>query len=180
MSNIKESFKFFEILSHSIRLNIIKELNISYKQFSDLLSTAGEVDSAKFNFHLKKLLDANIIIKREKTYQLSDFGLKALFFIETYENNDLVTQPIDEIEPFEDNNSINISNSSLETENTGDKKTKLPFTKIENLLPGVQTFDYYVGIYASYLEENYFLPLPKAIDSETDPRIWIKEFIKPI
>ena len=77
--NYSLSSKYFEILSHPIRFAILSSLDIRVCNFSEILKEVDpedEIGSSKLNFHLKKLVDLNIIRKEEKSYSLSDLGLK--------------------------------------------------------------------------------------------------------
>ncbi|MHA1991443.1 MAG: DUF7347 domain-containing protein, partial [Candidatus Hodarchaeales archaeon] len=78
MSEQEESHQFFDLFSHRIRLSLIKSLNIGSRQFSELNQYAGNIESSKLNFHLKKLINGNIIEKKNKNYNLTEFGLRAL------------------------------------------------------------------------------------------------------
>ena len=86
---MNDSSKLFELLGNKIRLDIITQLNISRMAFSELLAKKSfkGIRSNKFSFHIRKLVNSDIIQKVENLYELTEFGLTTLKFIEAFESD---------------------------------------------------------------------------------------------
>ncbi|MHA1967694.1 MAG: DUF7347 domain-containing protein, partial [Candidatus Hodarchaeales archaeon] len=84
---MKSTPKVFDVLSHKIRFETIKQLNLSQKSFSELLDSFKEIKSNQFSFHLKKLVDSALITKKGSSYELTELGILTLQFIEAYETD---------------------------------------------------------------------------------------------
>lgn len=81
------TYEIFSILSHPIRMEILKRINIGTRTYSDLVSIFDQIESSKVNFHLKKLIRSNIIVKIDKEYELSNLGFSLFKFLEKFEFN---------------------------------------------------------------------------------------------
>ena len=84
------SSKYFEILSHKIRYSILTFLDVHQKTYVEIMdgisSEEIEIRSNKLNFHLKKMVDEGIIVKNDKSYSLSELGMKLLsLLLEVFE-----------------------------------------------------------------------------------------------
>lgn len=178
--NFSLNSKYFEILSHPIRFAILKSLDIRMRNFSEILKDVDpdeEIGSSKLNFHLKKLVDMNILTKEDKAYSLSELGLKLLTVIQNFsfdddqqsEESQKVSDTVEE-ENFVVKNNIIIS-----------KKKDLPIIKRPDNLPLiVSAFEYYEGKNYEFMEENYTLLLPDPIENKIKPKDWIKDFSESI
>ncbi|MHA2365724.1 MAG: DUF7347 domain-containing protein [Candidatus Hodarchaeales archaeon] len=175
---LDDTTKFFEIFSHPIRLNIVKQLNIGSMLFSDLMTSAKGTESSKFNFHLKKLIKTNIILKKDKSYQLTVFGLKALHFIEAFESDEFTVNESFDIEKL-DHEDVHVAHKEIIRLDQIEKSIFLPERPI-GLPPSVRSFNLFVGKNASLMEKKYYLPLPNPLELNENPRSWIKKFIKPL
>ncbi|MFW9855636.1 MAG: hypothetical protein ACFFFG_11275 [Candidatus Thorarchaeota archaeon] len=165
---MKKTTRIFEVLSHQIRFNIVTQLNFRRLSYTELLANFKGTSGSKFAFHLKKLVEAKLIIKHESNYELTEFGLNTLRFIEAYESDQKdYFLPEDEERSFEDNSSVL-------------KPTKYPlaiYTRPEGLPPSVRTFPLYYGKNSEFMTDNYVLSLPNPISLAQHPKDWIKTFI---
>ncbi|MHA2103333.1 MAG: DUF7347 domain-containing protein [Candidatus Hodarchaeales archaeon] len=174
MSEQEESHQFFDLFSHRIRLSLIKSLNIGSRQFSELNQYVGNIESSKLNFHLKKLINGNIIEKKNKNYNLTEFGLRALHFIETYESGKLIEWDEDE--------DIDIKELEVSTIKKEIIEPDLEISRLsrpKGLPPAVRTIPLITGENIEKIGENFTLPLPEPIEDEMNSKTWIKQFIKP-
>jgi DNA-binding HxlR family transcriptional regulator len=175
--------KYFEILSHPIRFAILQNLNFKMRNFGEILQAVDfneETGSSKLNFHLKKLIDFEIVSKEDKSYFLTELGFKLLALIQNF-------QDINSSEPNQANNhkmSEVISEDFSESdknEEINSKNNELPIIKRPDLLPAiVSVFEYFEGKNYDFMEKNYSLYLPEPISTEINPRIWIQNFSKSI
>ena len=175
--NLTLSSKYFEILSHPIRYAILVFIDVSTKNYSEIidgLSSDIEIRSNKLNFHLKKMLDEGILIKKGKSYSVSEQGLKLLSLMYQFDHLETPTE-------IED---IRIPESIVETtkeSGTTEKKNFLPIIKkIDELPPLVSVFEYFEGKNYEYMEENYKLELPDPISESIRPKKWIEKFTKQL
>ncbi|MHA2224600.1 MAG: DUF7347 domain-containing protein [Candidatus Hodarchaeales archaeon] len=170
---MKNTLKIFEILSQPLRFDIVKQLNISRKSFSELLACFEGIKSNVFSFHLKKLVDSELIKKIDKNYELTDFGLVTLNFIEAYESdqtNYILERP--EVETEIDPNELSVS--TLKTE-----LITLP-SRPDGLPPSIRMLNLFRGKEAAYMNEHFSLPLPQPIDQSLHPQTWILQFNKDL
>lgn len=170
------SSKYFEILSHPIRFAILTYIDISSKSYSDIMegiSSETEIKSNKLNFHLKKMLDEEVLVKNDKSYSLSELGLKLLSLVFQFENLDkkqVTLQEVDDDEiQSEPEPNPEISTSLV------DKGFPI-IRKFDGLSPLISVFEYFEGKNFEYMEENYSLELPEPISTETDPLHWLRNF----
>lgn len=167
---MKNTSKIFELLSQNIRLNIITQLNISRMPFSELLARPcfEGIMSNKFSFHLKKLVDSELVRKRTNFYELTEFGLTTLKFVEAYESDQEYYYST-----FEGKTAFEM-----------DISEKIPSIALPNrpkdLPPSIRTFNLFIGKNATTMRERYFLTLPEPIDQSLHPQEWIANFISDI
>jgi DNA-binding HxlR family transcriptional regulator len=162
-----KTHQVFDVLSQSIRFEVVKQLNFSRKTFSELLACFEGLRSSQFSFHLRKLIKSGLVTKKGKIYELTLFGLNTLKFIEAYESDytDYIHQ--DQITGIP---TPSISLSHLNVVDLPERPGGLPSS--------VRTFELFSGKNASFMEENYILPLPKPIDSKLHPQKWINKYRK--
>ena len=169
---MKDTLKIFELLSQKIRFDIITQLNISRMSFSDLLAKPcfKGIRSNKFSFHLKRLVVSELIRKEANMYELTEFGLTTLKFVEAYKSDQ------------EYYYSVFGANTEIESIPKVELSDQVPSITLPNrptdLPPSVRTFDFFVGKNASFMRENYFLILPDPIDLSLHPQQWITTFIR--
>lgn len=175
--NLTLSSKYFEILSHPIRYAILVYIDITTKNYSEImdgLSSEIEIRSNKLNFHLKKMLDEGILIKKGKAYSVSEQGLKLLSLMYQFDN----------LEPNKDIKNTTDSEEKIEPVQetvTTFKKGALPIIrKIEAVPPLVSIFEYFEGKNYDYMEEKYELALPDPISTSDKPKKWISKFTKQL
>jgi DNA-binding HxlR family transcriptional regulator len=144
-TNKMKTHQVFEVLSQNIRFEVVKHLNFSRKTFSELLACFQGLRSSQFSFHLKKLVESELIEKRGNVYELTEFGLSTLKFIEAYESD--YTDYFDQDQVSE----ISLPNISL---------PQLDLATIpkrpEGLPSAVRTFEWFMGKNSSLMEDNFF------------------------
>lgn len=59
---------------HSIQIKILQKLLFSDGLRYSQMKPSDDLENNKFNFHLKKLMNEDLVIKKETTYYLSDIG----------------------------------------------------------------------------------------------------------
>lgn len=117
----------------------------------------------------------DIITKSDKNYQLTEFGFKALHFIDYFESNETLQESRSETPSFD--NSVENSDSTIASNITQQKQPMLEILdRPHDLPPGVKTFYWFSGKNGEYMDDNYFLPLPNPIKQSVSPQKWIKEF----
>ena len=169
---MKETLKVFDILSQEIRFEVVKQLNFSRKSFSELLACFEGIRSNKFSFHIKKLVESNLIQKKASYYELTEFGITTLKFIEAYE--------MDQIDYIQLSGAGSVVGSEVRiTSGLLSEPISLP-KRPDELPPSIRSFNFFVGKNTPMMEENIFLPLPEPIEQSISPREWIKQFIKPL
>ncbi|MFW9930322.1 MAG: hypothetical protein ACFFD1_13080 [Candidatus Thorarchaeota archaeon] len=181
MSENNEIHHIFELFSHPIRLKIVKILNIGTKQFSEMMSDIGSIEGALFNFHLQKLIKGNIVERNEfdRKYNLTEFGLKNLSFIEAYQSGQLFSnEETLEEEAYEEEKKVGKIEHLEQT--TSVFIPKIPTEeRSKNLPPGVRTIPFMMGKHANSVEDS-MLSIPKPIKTNISPKKWINEFISPL
>lgn len=170
------SSKYFEILSHPIRFAILNYIDVSSKSYSDIMegiSSDTEIKSNKLNFHLKKMLDEEVLVKNDKSYSLSELGLKLLSLVYQFENLDKKPVNLQDVEDEEDQSETKPAPQA--SESLIDKGFPV-IRKFDGLSPLISVFEYFEGKNFEYMEENFSLELPEPISTETNPLQWIKTF----
>ncbi|OLS22375.1 MAG: hypothetical protein HeimC3_31170 [Candidatus Heimdallarchaeota archaeon LC_3] len=172
MSETQGSHHFFDLFRHEIRLILVKTINIGARSFSDLNKAAGNIEGAKLNFHLKKLLEGNVIEKQHKSYNLTEFGFRALSFIEAFESGKSVEE-----EPFTDD-----LDEVEQIEEMLDAKHVITIEQIrpKGLPPAVRTIPFLIGDTSINLNQKISLSLPPPVELDLTPKKWIKDYIQPI
>ncbi|MHA2074843.1 MAG: winged helix-turn-helix domain-containing protein, partial [Candidatus Hodarchaeales archaeon] len=161
---MKSTPKVFDVLSHKIRFETIKQLNLSQKSFSELLDSFKEIKSNQFSFHLKKLVDSALITKKGSSYELTELGILTLQFIEAYETDQTLYLS------YSPKGKIKKGPSKII-----ERVLQLP-EEINEFPPCVRTFDLFVGENAEYMMENFSFPLPQPIELDVPPQIWIDNY----
>lgn len=183
-SNFSNSSNYFEILSHPVRYSILKVLDINIRNFGEILkevSVDNDIGSSKLNFHLKKLVDLNIIIKNDKLYSISDLGLKLLTLIENFESleqqSEIGEEPHPTLDLEKDSEEIDFTESTDIIPTIIFEKNKLPVIKRPpNLSLIFSVFEYFEGKNYEFMEQSFSLSLPNPISLNKKPTEWIKEF----
>ncbi len=174
------SSKYFEVLAHPIRLAILVNLDITAKNYSEImegLSSDVEIRSNKLNFHLKKMLDGGILVKKGKLYAVSDLGLKLLSLLFQFEKMDAIPKSSGKKIKIKD--SENIESEPIEKFSV--KEENLPkINKIEDIPPLISVFEYFEGRNYEYMEEKYVLALPDPLSKDISPEKWIFGFTKQL
>ncbi len=176
---------YFEILSHPVRYSILKALDINIRNFGEILkeiSLENDIGSSKLNFHLKKLVDLEIIEKNDKLYSISDIGLKLLSLIHNFE----ILEQHNEFEEYNNNSTLVKSDIkqkeekesySLENLLPEDNNQLLPLINRPSGLPLIfSMFEYFEGKNYDFMEEHYYLKLPEPITELIPPMVWIRNF----
>ena len=144
--------KYFEILSHPIRFSIISYIDINTRNYSQIMegiSSEEKITSSKLNFHLKKLIKEEIVNKDDKSYSVTELGLKLLSLSHYFGE-------LDFDEHFDENSGIQSEIEGGESE----AKHDLPLIKkIDGLPLLVSVFEYFEGKNYDFMEENYSLTL---------------------
>lgn len=169
---MKDTQKIFEVLSQKIRFDIVTQLEVSRKPFSELLACFEGIRSNTFSFHIKKLVDSNLVRKRENNYELTEFGLTTLKFIEAYESDQK-----DYYHTYKVEEGII---SPITTKYPDFTSTITLPSRPEGLPPSIRTFELFQGKNSSFMTKNFFLPLPEPINKSLHPQSWIENFYKEI
>ena len=172
-----QTSKYFEILSHQIRYSILTFIDVNQRSYVEILdgisSDESEIKSNKLNFHLKKMVDEGIIVKIDKSYSLSELGMKLLSLIYQLENIDSSKlQVFPSIEKTE--------METIPSVKTSLKKDLPIIKKLDGIPPLVSVFEYFEGKHYEYMEEKYFIELPDPISIAKTPIEWIIDFVKNI
>lgn len=170
------SSKYFEILAHQIRYSILTYIDVSSKNYSDIMegisTEENEIKSNKLNFHLRKMLEEGILEKSDKSYSLSELGLKLLGLVYQFEN--IESAPLEFA--FKDKTETKI----IEKAESPLTKDLPMIKKIEGVPPLVSIFEYFEGKHYDYMEEKFSLNLPSPISVDVKPVNWIMDFVSNI
>ncbi|MHA2364184.1 MAG: winged helix-turn-helix domain-containing protein [Candidatus Hodarchaeales archaeon] len=177
-SDLTLPHNFFDILSHPIRIYILKQLDIGIRSFSQIMSNTEDIESSKINFHLKKLLNTGIVEKYEKNYQLSEIGINILQFLEAFE---ISPMGLSAVLTEEDDHEEELIQTEEKDPFFGEEPSLQVLPRPDNLPPAIRTFDLFIGKNTDYMIKQYSdFSLPKPLDANISPTKWIKQFIKPI
>ncbi|MHA1978212.1 MAG: winged helix-turn-helix domain-containing protein [Candidatus Hodarchaeales archaeon] len=160
-----KTHQVFDVLSQKVRFEVVKQLNFSRKTFSEILTCFQGIRSNQLSFHLKKLTESGLIEKQNTLYELTEFGLNTLKFIEAYESD------FTDYTKKEPASNFSTSTKSL-TYSDGLVVPERP----EDLPPPVRTFELFTGKNSEFMNSNFTLPLPESIDSDIHPQKWINTF----
>lgn len=151
--NTASTSKYFEILSHPTRHSILRFIDVNTRYFSEILkgiSTDDEIGSSKLNFHLKKMLELDVLVKNNNIYSVSELGFKLLSLVNYFEE-------FDSMENFNDIE-YKIENLDESTPQDTTQIKKLPMIiRPENLSPLISVFEYFEGKNYEYMEEKTIL-----------------------
>ena len=80
--------KINNILKEKIKSRIVEELMKGGKSFSELLNLVELKDHGQFNYHLKQLIESELIIKDEN-YSLTQLGKKLGVYVNQFRMDEL-------------------------------------------------------------------------------------------